>query len=29
VSAGIWTVDVSSGRLSALTTTGAFPRWLP
>jgi tricorn protease-like protein len=29
VSAGIWTVEIGSGRLSALTTTGAFPRWLP
>ena len=29
VSAGIWTVEIDSGRLSALTTTGAFPRWLP
>jgi hypothetical protein len=29
VSAGIWTVEISSGQLSALTTTGAFPRWLP
>jgi hypothetical protein len=29
VSAGIWTADVSSGRVTALTTDGAFPRWLP
>jgi hypothetical protein len=29
VSAGIWTVEIGSGQLSALTTTGAFPRWLP
>jgi hypothetical protein len=29
VSAGIWTADVSTGRVTALTTDGAFPRWLP
>jgi len=29
LSAGIWTVEIASGRLSALTTTGAFPRWFP
>jgi hypothetical protein len=29
VSAGIWTVDVATGALSALATDGAYPRWLP
>jgi hypothetical protein len=29
VSAGIWTVDVATGTLSALATDGAYPRWLP
>jgi Tol biopolymer transport system component len=29
VSAGIWTVDVATGAITALTTDGAYPRWLP
>lgn len=29
VSAGIWVVDPATGRLSPLTTDGAYPRWLP
>jgi hypothetical protein len=28
-SQGIWTVDVTSGSLTRLTTDGAYPRWLP
>ncbi len=28
-SAGIWIVDVASGRSEALSTDGAYPRWLP
>ena len=28
-SAGIWTADVATGRVTPLTTDGAFPRWLP
>jgi Tol biopolymer transport system component len=29
ISAGIWTADVTTGRLAALAPDGAFPRWLP
>jgi hypothetical protein len=29
VPAGIWTVDPTSGRVAALTTDGAAPRWIP
>jgi hypothetical protein len=29
VSAGIWVIDSVTGRLSPLTTDGAYPRWLP
>ncbi len=28
-SAGIWTVDVDGGEAAALTTDGAYPRWVP
>jgi Tol biopolymer transport system component len=28
-SAGIWVVDVITGEASALSTDGAYPRWLP
>jgi Big-like domain-containing protein/WD40 repeat protein len=29
VSAGIWVIDIFTGRHSPLTTDGAYPRWLP
>jgi Tol biopolymer transport system component len=29
VSAGIWVIDPATSRLSALTTDGGYPRWLP
>jgi hypothetical protein len=29
VSAGIWTIDVAGGGAVALSTEGAYPRWLP
>lgn len=29
ISAGIWVIDQLTGRLSPLTTDGAYPRWLP
>lgn len=29
VSAGIWVIDLATGRLSPLTTDGSYPRWLP
>ena len=29
VSAGIWVVDPATGKLAALSSDGAYPRWLP
>jgi hypothetical protein len=29
LSAGIWTIDVAGGGAVALSTEGAYPRWLP